>query len=260
MDWIFLLQCSIIILVWRFSSWFYKYSAWLHYNKYVEIDTNKYPREILFLIKQFNKEGIFFHSFVLVIIIPIGLGGLFICSLLIKGGLTEFELFLYSSNWGKQLLTFVFLILFYYGIKIWWDGRNKKLLFIPKSNNDSLRSIRQNIKDINKYKIQTYPRLTIYDITKGEDKEDQLIFDSVSFSRINRVLSVYDKRFKTTLANNKEIEIDNFQYSITNLEIIFLSIFEYFIIRRSDEKISENDTPNVPYNIHIIIEAKRIET
>lgn len=254
------MQCSIIILVWRFSSWFYKYSAWLHYNKYVEIDTNKYPREILFLIKQFNKEGIFFHSFVLVIIIPIGLGGLFICSLLIKGGLTEFELFLYSSNWGKQLLTFVFLILFYYGIKIWWDGRNKKLLFIPKSNNDSLRSIRQNIKDINKYKIQTYPRLTIYDITKGEDKEDQLIFDSVSFSRINRVLSVYDKRFKTTLANNKEIEIDNFQYSITNLEIIFLSIFEYFIIRRSDEKISENDTPNVPYNIHIIIEVKRIET
>ena len=123
-----------------------------------------------------------------------------------------------------------------------------------------MRSIRQNIKDINKYKIQTYPRLTIYDITKGEDKEDQLIFDSVSFSRINRVLSVYDKRFKTTLANNKEIEIDNFQYSITNLEIIFLSIFEYFIIRRSDEKISENDTPNVPYNIHIIIEAKRIET
>lgn len=84
------------------------------------------------------------------------------------------------------------------------DGRNKNF-YLFQNLTSGFSSIRQNIKDINKYKIQTYPRLTIYDITKGEDKEDQLIFDSVSFSRINRVLSVYDKRFKTTLANNKEI-------------------------------------------------------
>ena len=257
MDWIFLLQCLIVILVWRFSSWFYKYSAWLHYNKYVEIDTNNYPRAILFLINQFNKEGVFFYSFVIVIIMPIGLGGLFISGLLLKGGYAEFERFLYSLNWWKQPLIFIFLILFYYGIKIWWDGRNRTLFFTPKSNKDTLRSVRQNIKDVDKYKIQTYPRLSIYDLTK--DKDDQLIFDSVSFCRINKVINVYDKALKKTLSNNKEIELDNSHYSITNLEVNFLSTFEYFMIRRSDEKISENDTPNVPYNIHIIIEAKRIQ-
>jgi hypothetical protein len=260
MDYIFLLQCSIIFLVWRFSSWFYKYSEWLFYNKYVEIDTSNYPRAILFLINQFNKEGIFYYFFLTVIIIPIGLAGLFICGMLIKGGFTEFELFLYSSNWWEQVLTFIFLILFYYLIRICWDGRKRTLFFIPKYNNNSLRSVRQNIKDVDKYKIQTYPRLTIYDLNTGEDKDDQLIFDSVSFSRINRILGVYDKRFKTTLSNNEEIELENLQYSITNLEIDFLSEFKYFIIRRTDEKISEIDNPNVPYNIHIIIEAKRIQT
>jgi len=260
MDWIFLLKCFIIILAWKISSWFYKYSTWLHYNKYVEIDTNNYPRVILFLINQFNKEGIFYYAFLIIIALPVGLGGLLICSLLIKGGYKEFERFIYSLNWWKQLVAFTLLILFYYEIKIFWDSRKRKLFFMPKSNTDSLRSVKQNIKDIDKYKIQTYPRLTVYDQTNSADKDEKLIFDSFSFWRTNSVLGIYNKRLETTLSDKKEIEIDNLHYSITNLEVTFLSTFQYYVIKRIDEKISENDNPNVPYNIHIIIKAKRIET
>jgi hypothetical protein len=259
MNWIFILQLSITILVWLFSRWCYKYSEWLHYNKYVEIDSNKYPRLILFFINHFNKEGFFYYTFLVLIIIPIILAGLFIFYLLIMGGLKEFDHYLISLNWWKQLLLFMLLIPFYYVIKIGWDGWNRRLALEPKSKNDHLRSVKQKIKDIDKHKIQTYPRLTIYNSTNDENKDDQAIFDSVSFSKINKLLGVYDKGYRTNLKNRKEIEIDGFHYSILNMEINFLSVFEYFIVKRSDEKLSENDSPNLPYNIHIIINAKIIE-
>lgn len=125
MDYIFLLQVLLVYLFWLLVRYFYRHSDWLHSNKPVVIDIPRFPRLSNFIEKHFNNDGPLFTVFVIVVGLPAFFGGVILLYIIAQGAAHELDILLSRFSWWQQVLIWFCIILFYFGVRIWWNGKRK---------------------------------------------------------------------------------------------------------------------------------------
>ncbi|NOT94157.1 hypothetical protein [Ferruginibacter sp.] len=260
-NWLFLLQIFLVSLTWLIARQLYKHSSWLNSQKPIKVDIPNSPRLSFFIENHINKK-VFFYAFIIIIALPAFLGGILLISLIGIGTSRQFETFIYSNPWWAQVLIFFSLILFYFGARVWWDGKKKKsFLSSKKSNVSKYRTdkIPQKISEIDASRIPTYPRFTIYDLSIEEDKLSQIIFDSSDFSVINKAFGIFDSLNGKSILNQKRIKFKDSEYLIEKIQLDFLNIFDDYSLNLFVGKHTNlYEGNNVPYNLQIIIQARKI--
>lgn len=260
MDWLFLFQVFLVVLIWLLARYFYRHSGWLHSNKPITIHIYRFPRVISFIEKLLNKNDIFLY----VVLVPISLatilGGLFLLMLLGKGAFNEFESFLYSQTWWGQVLIWACFILCYFGVRVWWDGKKGKSFLSSKKEDVSsyrTKNVPQKVSEIDAIKIPTYPRFTIYDLSV-EEREQQLIFDSSDFLVISKAFGLLDGFNYNTILNERYLKFKGEEYLVTKVQVDFLDIFDDYSINPFGGRHTKvYEGRDVPYNIQIIVETSR---
>lgn len=260
MDWLFLFQVFLVVLVWLLARYFYRHSGWLHSNKPITIPIHRFPGVISIIEKLLNKNDIFLY----VVLVPISLatilGGLFLLMLLGKGAFHEFESFLNSQTWWGQLLIWACFILCYFGVRVWLDGKKgKSFLSSNKENVSSYRTknIPQKATEIDAIRIPTYPRFTIYDLSV-EEREQQLIFDSSDFLVISKAFGLLDGLNYNTILTEQYLKFKGEEYLVTKVQVDFLDIFDDYSINPFGGRHTKvYEGRDVPYNIQIIVETTR---
>jgi len=178
MDWIFLLQLSIVGIVWFLVVKFYRNSQWLHTNKPNKITISSFPKFSNFIEGIVNSDK-FIFVVVIILVLPAIFGGWLVLLSLGSGALKGFEELLYSKTWWGQVLIWISIILCYVGVRIWWDGKKGKSFLSSKKEDVSsyrTKNVPQKVSEIDADRIPTYPRFTIYEWSV-DGKELQLIFD-----------------------------------------------------------------------------------
>lgn len=263
-DWLFLFQLLLFALSCLLGRYLYKHSAWLNTRGGFKINIYRFPRLSSFLDKVLNKEndeGIgFIHIILALIAIPIFFSGVFFILFAVYKTVTGLEKFLSSRVWWEQNLICLCLILFYFGIKIWWDEKRKKSFLSSKKEDASnyvTKNVHQKVSEIDAIRIPTYPRFTIYDLSV-EGRENQLIFDSSDFLVINKAFGLLDGSNYNTILNEKYLKFKGEEYLVTKVQVDFLDIFDDYSINRFGGRHTKvYEGRDVPYNIQIIVEVRK---
>ena len=126
MDWLFLFQTFLVIIVWVLFRYLYRHSAWLSSNKPITIPIYRFPKFIIFVEKLINK----YHVLVYIVVVPTVLitfvGVFFLLIIVGMGAANAFNSFLDSQTWWEQVLTFSCLVISYFGVRFWWDEKENK--------------------------------------------------------------------------------------------------------------------------------------
>lgn len=259
MDWIFLLQLSIVGIVWFLMNKFYRNSQWLHTNKPNKITISSFPKFSNFIEGIVNSDK-FIYVVLIIIVFPAIFGGLLVLFSVGKGALKGFEQLLYSITWWEQVLIWISIILCYIGIRIWWDGKKGKSFLSSKKEDVSsyrTKKVPQKVSDINADRIPTYPRFTIYE-WRVDAKERQIIFDSSDFLVINKAFGLLDGFNYNTILTEQHLNFKGDEYLVTKLQVDFLDIFDdYSINPLGNRHTKVYEGRDVPYNIQVIVETKR---
>lgn len=111
------------------------------------------------------------------------------------------------------------------------------------------------VPNVDPQKISTYPRITFFDVTKNYQEDGRVLFDSSDFESVNKVLGTAIDDYQPALEIGRELSLFEKKYSIENIRVDYLSIFDDYSFTGHTEGYKGKD---VPYQIQISVRVKPI--
>jgi hypothetical protein len=199
-----------------------------------------------------SKFNIWYHNIMIT-------GGLFIVNYIAFKGLAELQKTDYSIWYplGITLLMFWMrglLIVFLNPTAQFYSTKEDKPLGpFPEIHY-------KKVKEFDSDWIGIYPRITIRDVELESDWKNpkHIIFDSSDFIVINKTFGAFDN-LQESFSQGKKIKFKNTELLTERVQVDFMNIYDDYsggLISKHTDAYEGKDTP---YNIQIIVFARRIE-